>query len=152
MAKPLGFWKPCEPKSEYEILGSKERVMLTLRSWGICHHVIWNTGIMSRRTSSSFCREEEVWLPHYRQHIKKSIFFKTLPSPCHFFSLYIIIPTFPKKWFQLHSLWQGYDSPFSVKIELSQFASEILRCCAHVDCIQILGSYMRIEIFMSVKT
>ena len=64
---------------------------------------------------------------------------------------YTFIPNFSKKLFQLHLLWHGYDSPFSVKIELTQFASVILPCCVHSGCIQILWSYTRTEIFIPIN-
>lgn len=51
MAKPLGFWEPCESVRIWD-LGFPRRFTLTVWSWGMCHYVIWNTGIMSRRTCS----------------------------------------------------------------------------------------------------
>ena len=133
MAKLLGFWEQCKPKSEYEILGSK-KVMLTLRSWEMCHYVIWNTGIMSRRTSSSIIRKEEVWLPHYMQSHPETNIFQDTPTPLPLLPV-CYHPNLSKKLFQLQSLRHCSDSPFCAKIQLTQFASVIFPCCAQVDCI-----------------
>jgi hypothetical protein len=82
---PVGQWQSLWDSEKHvnEVrlwdLGFQRRFMLTLWSRVKCHYVIWNTGIMSSRISSSIFREKEVWLSHYMQHIRKAIFFKTLP-------------------------------------------------------------------------
>jgi len=111
-----------------------KKVMLTLRSWEMCHYVIWNTGIMSRRTSSSIIRKEEVWLPHYMQSHPETNIFQDTPTPLPLLPV-CYHPNLSKKLFQLQSLRHCSDSPFCAKIQLTQFASVIFPCCAQVDCI-----------------
>lgn len=116
---------------------------MILRNVSLCN---MNTGIKSRRTSSSIFREEEVWLPHYMQSHPEANIFPDTPSP-----LPPLLPMYyhPNLFQEMISatlalpwLWQSLlceNRPYSV----------ICPCCAHVDSIQILWSYMRTEIFVS---